>query len=279
VGEDVITLAKMHSNEKVLTDLLASIPATIDQQVERPPVPNPQWTFLQARLATQKDALAALDAHSGGAIADRDRERQVLRGQIEQTKEEMKDLVALVDQPPTTQKIPNPRHQRLTQELDTLKQDLAGRETTAAETNKRLKEVRDRVITTEQCEPKYHSLEATAKNARARYEAFDKAHERTNLVSLMDSLEFSNLRRIQDATLPFEKDGPRRAKFVIVGILAGLLAGAALAFGRHAVDPFVRSPADVEKLLGLKLVGVTPRSRLPWRMRRAIRRALRTAAL
>src|SRR5258705_3241170 len=177
---------------------------TLHQEAERPPVPNPQWTFLQARLATQKDALAALDAHSGGAIADRDRERQVLRGQIEQTKEEMKDLVALVDQPPTTQKIPNPRHQRLTQELDTLKQDLAGRETTAAETNKRLKEVRDRVITTEQFEPKYHSLEPTAKNARARYEAFDKAHERTNLVSLMDSLEFSNLRRIQDATLPFE---------------------------------------------------------------------------
>jgi uncharacterized protein involved in exopolysaccharide biosynthesis len=278
-GEDAITLAKLHSHEKVLVDLLNEIPATTPQEIDRPPVANPQWTALQTRLWTQKDALAAIDTRVGGTTADRESARAALAAQIELTKKEMEGVEALIPQPPTIQNVPNPRHQRLTQELDTLRQDIAGHESTAAESSKRLANVRDRIIATEQCEPKYHSLEATAKNARDRYETFNKAHERTSNMMLLDSLEFSNLRRIQDATLPFEKDGPKRAKFVIIGLLAGALVGAGLAFARHAVDPFVRSPADVESLLGLKLVGVTPRSRLPWRMRRAIRRALRTAAL
>jgi uncharacterized protein involved in exopolysaccharide biosynthesis len=139
--------------------------------------------------------------------------------------------------------------------------------------------VRRRLVETEQCEPRYHLLQEKLANADESYKAFRRTHERTNLMNLLDQMEFSNLRRIQDATLPFEKEGPKRTKFVIIGLLLGGVLGGALAFALHNFDPFVRSPADVERLLGLKVVGVMPRSRLPRRLRRAIRRALRTAAL
>lgn len=278
LAQGVSTLAELKGRSTVLTALLADQPATIEQQVERPPLADPRWTQLQDRLFELENSLDALDARVGGTTQERDTERKLLLQRIESTKTALKSQNEWVQQSPTIQHVPDPRHQRLTEELDNLKLSIAAQEASTGEKSESLQKARRKLISTEQCEPRYHFLEASVRNAQDKYNAYLKAHERTNLMTLLDQVEFSNLRRIQDATVPYGKEGPKRAKFLVVGVLLGAFAGAVLGFLRHQIDPFVRTPNDLEHLLGVKVVGVTPRSRLPWRLRRAIRRALRSAA-
>jgi uncharacterized protein involved in exopolysaccharide biosynthesis len=266
-------LAELRSRSTALTALLAAQPATMSQEVERAPVPNPRWTFLQQRLVELQDKLDDLRTRVGGTTEDRKTELALIEGRIQSIQGELKEQPALIEQTPVQQSVPDPRHQRLTQALDELTQDIAAQETLTSKATDWLASVRLRLVATEQCEPRYRFLEATTKNAKANYDALVKAHERTNLMNLLEQVEFSNLRRIQEPTLPLEKEGPKRIKFLIIGLLMGALAGAALAFARHHLDPFVRSPAEVERLLGLRVVGVLPRSRLPRRLRRTLRHA------
>jgi capsular polysaccharide biosynthesis protein len=60
---------------------------------------------------------------------------------------------------------------------------------------------------------------------------------------------------------------------VIVGLILGLAVGSALAFLRLQLDPRLRSPSEVQSVLGMKVLSVVPPTGLSWRLRRAIQKA------
>ncbi len=72
---------------------------------------------------------------------------------------------------------------------------------------------------------------------------------------------------IDDATPSLRPVSPRPLLNLIVGGLAGLLAGIALALGRERLDERIRTVADAERELGLPVLGVIPK------LRRRVRRA------
>jgi uncharacterized protein involved in exopolysaccharide biosynthesis len=272
-AENNATLAKLKGSLETAQALLAEQPEMVKELVDRPLVPNPEWQAMRTRIFTLQDQLAEIENRVGGTTAEREAARESLQKRIASTTEALKQQLEFVEQAPILRDVPNQRHQRLAQDIEDLKQQISGLEKSNGKVVEQLQSVRRKIVTTEECEPKYHYLESAAKNARANYDTFLKAHEHTTTLNLMDQVEFSSLRRIQDPTLPFEKEGPKRAKFLIIGLLLGAFVGGALAFGRSTVDPYVRSPADVERLFGLRVVGVLPRSRLPWRLRRRMRHA------
>lgn len=92
------------------------------------------------------------------------------------------------------------------------------------------------------------------------------------LASRIESLSGSSgthvgVQVIDDATPSLRPVSPRPLLNLIVGGLAGLLAGIALALGRERLDQRIRTVADAERELGLPVLGVIPK--LPRRVRRA----------
>jgi capsular polysaccharide biosynthesis protein len=70
---------------------------------------------------------------------------------------------------------------------------------------------------------------------------------------------FSSLNKIQEASLPLEKEGPNRGKLILGAFLVGLFLGLGLLVLRALPDDVVRTRDDLERIDGLAVIGVMPR--------------------
>jgi capsular polysaccharide biosynthesis protein len=71
-------------------------------------------------------------------------------------------------------------------------------------------------------------------------------------------LEDSNVRIIEAATSPTVPIYPRKARNVVLSIVAGLVLAFGVAFALEYLDTTVKTPDDVERYLGLSVIGVVP---------------------
>lgn len=69
----------------------------------------------------------------------------------------------------------------------------------------------------------------------------------------------SSLNKIQEASLPLEKEGPNRGKLILGAFLVGLFLGLGLLVLRALPDDVVRTRDDLERIDGLAVIGVMPR--------------------
>jgi uncharacterized protein involved in exopolysaccharide biosynthesis len=83
----------------------------------------------------------------------------------------------------------------------------------------------------------------------------------------------TNLRRISEAFLPIEKDGPRRSKSILIGLFLFLFGASALAVLREVIDRRLRRPVEVERLLGLRVLAALPECR-SWARRGRVERGV-----
>lgn len=114
-------------------------------------------------------------------------------------------------------------------------------------------------------EPVYAVLEERVAEAEDAVRHLARAHNEAELLERIDEDErMSNLILTQEATLPSSKAGPRRARFLLMGVAGGLAAGLALALLRQLLDPRLRYPESVESALGVPVVGWAPEVR-SWR--------------
>lgn len=70
---------------------------------------------------------------------------------------------------------------------------------------------------------------------------------------------FSSLQKIEDASLPLEKEGPNRSRLILAGLFAGLFLGLGVVITRALPDTVVRVREDLERALGVPVIGVVPR--------------------
>ena len=66
---------------------------------------------------------------------------------------------------------------------------------------------------------------------------------------------------VEEASLPLEPSEPRVLRNTLIGLLAGLVLAAALIVIRSVMDDTVKTSEDVEKALGLPLLGSIPESK------------------
>lgn len=270
---DAQKLETLKSKERVVAEQISNVKPMIPQSIERSPLQNPVWVSLQTRVQTLQDNLEDLGSHAGGTTAEREAQRLSLQNRIDRARAELDRTEPLVPQAPTVQSAPNPEYLRLKQDVDQTQQQIAEQEAIVAKSAERLKNAQDRLKNIESCAPRYKFLEGEYMAAKASKESYAKALERATTANLLDELQFSNLRRIQDASLPYEKEGPKRSKFVLIGVILGFVTGAGFAFLRLQLDSRLRAPAEVETVTGTKVLSVVPPSGLSWRLRRAIQRA------
>jgi uncharacterized protein involved in exopolysaccharide biosynthesis len=270
---DAQKLETLKSRARVVADQIADVKPMIPQTIERSPLQNPDWVSLKTRVQTLQDQLEDLGSRPGGTTSEREAQRTSLQNRIDRARAELDRTDPWIPQSPTIQSAPNPEYLRLKQDVDQTQQQLAEQEAIVAKSEERLKFAQDRLKNIETCAPRYKLLEGEYLAAKTNKESLAQALERATTANLLEALQFSNLRRIQDASLPYEKDGPKRSKFVLIGVILGFVAGAGFAFLRLQLDSRLRAPSEVERVTGTKVLSVVPPSGLSWRLRRAIQRA------
>ena len=80
-------------------------------------------------------------------------------------------------------------------------------------------------------------------------------------LSVLSSLGAENVHLVQPAVPPTSPSSPKTTRNAIIGGLAGLVIGLALAFGAEQFDRRLRRPEEVEAETGLPLLASIPKSR------------------
>jgi uncharacterized protein involved in exopolysaccharide biosynthesis len=99
------------------------------------------------------------------------------------------------------------------------------------------------------------TLQREAESNQQLYEAVVKRFKETGVAG---GLETNNVRVVEDASPPTVPVRPRKTWSLLVSVLAGLALGLGLAFLLDFFDNSVKTPSDVERFLGLPVIGVVP---------------------
>lgn len=104
----------------------------------------------------------------------------------------------------------------------------------------------------------YNSLLIQIQNEKSLLESLMKRKSETDLSSRLKDLRTSNIWIIDKAEIPREPSSPHRARNMVVGLLAGILAGLALVLVLENLDNTVKDSEDVKRITRLPVLGSVP---------------------
>ena len=104
-------------------------------------------------------------------------------------------------------------------------------------------------------ESQYQNLQHEVESNQQLYDSVVKRLKETGVAG---GLENSNVRIVEEATPPRAPISPRKAWNLGLSIVAGLVLAFGVAFGLEYLDTSVKTPDDVERYLGLAVIGVVP---------------------
>jgi capsular exopolysaccharide synthesis family protein len=81
-----------------------------------------------------------------------------------------------------------------------------------------------------------------------------------NQLDLLKSAQTGDAQVVQTATVPGSPSSPNPSKDTIIGVLLGLLVGAALVAVLERRDRRIKTPAEVEQIYGAPVIGTVPES-------------------
>lgn len=95
---------------------------------------------------------------------------------------------------------------------------------------------------------------------------YDGLLQRFKEIGVAGGVGVNNIAIVDTADPPRKPSSPRLLLNLLASLLAGLVAGAALALGLEQLDETIADPAEVEKRLGLPLLGTVPNveGESPW---------------
>jgi polysaccharide biosynthesis transport protein len=104
-------------------------------------------------------------------------------------------------------------------------------------------------------EIQYQTLQRDADSNQQLYEAVLKRLKETGVTG---GLETNNVSVIEDASVPRMPVRPRRMINLVVAVLIGLFVGVGTAIVIEYFDTTIKTPDDVERYLGLPVIGIVP---------------------
>jgi uncharacterized protein involved in exopolysaccharide biosynthesis len=104
-------------------------------------------------------------------------------------------------------------------------------------------------------EIQYLNLQRDADSNQQLYEAVLKRLKETGITG---GLETNNVSVIEEATPPRIPIRPRKSVNLMISIVVGLLVGVGTALTLEYFDTTVKTPDDVERYLGLPVIGIVP---------------------
>ena len=104
-------------------------------------------------------------------------------------------------------------------------------------------------------ESQYQNLQHEVESNQQLYDSVVKRLKETGVAG---GLENSNVRIVEEATAPGAPIFPRKAWNLGLAVAAGLVLAFGVAFAIEYLDTTVKTPDDVERYLGLAVIGVVP---------------------
>jgi uncharacterized protein involved in exopolysaccharide biosynthesis len=104
-------------------------------------------------------------------------------------------------------------------------------------------------------EIQYQNLQREVESNQALYDSVLKRMKETGVAG---GLEDSNVRIIEPAMPPTVPVRPQKARNIILSVVAGLVLAIGAAFALEYLDTTVKTPDDVERYLGLPVIGIVP---------------------
>ena len=105
---------------------------------------------------------------------------------------------------------------------------------------------------------KINELEYLTAEATRKETIFNDLNSRLSQVDLSQLLSANNIRFVDRAEADFEPVRPNLIQNIILSIILGFFGGAAMAFILEFLDNSIKSTEDLEKMLGMPLLGVVP---------------------
>lgn len=88
---------------------------------------------------------------------------------------------------------------------------------------------------------------------------YDGLLQRYKEIGVAGGVGVNNVSVVDPADVPQKPSSPRLLVNLLVSLLAGILLGSALAFGLEQIDEAIADPGEVERRLGLPLLGSVPK--------------------
>lgn len=120
----------------------------------------------------------------------------------------------------------------------------------------RVKQLTGRVLDFRRRSIQYNILQREVDTNRQLYDALLQRYKE---IGVAGGVGVNNISVVDGAEVPGAPSSPRLFFNLALALLAGLVAGTAIAILLEQIDEGITDPVDVEGLLGMPLIGVTPR--------------------
>lgn len=241
--------------ERAKADLAAEKPS-IERPLPPTKRPNPEYMSILSRLSAQREKreqlLGSYRVDSPQVVA--------MDEFIKNLEAELGRVSPDIDQSQGTEWVENPEYVRL-REKQLEHEELVRSSTARLERNRsRRVEITNLLKDLKDKKPRYEELAREARRLRDNVEKYDRKLDELWVAEKLDAANKSNLEVWQSATLPADKSGPNRLRFVLAGLAIGLSLGVLLAVGRGFIDRTIRRAQEIERIVGVRVLGVVPYS-------------------
>ncbi|MFO0982791.1 MAG: Wzz/FepE/Etk N-terminal domain-containing protein [Planctomycetota bacterium] len=271
VRENRARLLVLDEQGRNLRERLGKEPRTEKQTIDGDWVANPDRAGVQqsiAALEAKKIELAETEAETN---EHRQKMEEMYNKQIDKLREQLKAMPALIRLPAAEKELPNPRFEQLTKDLDATIKEQAQLKGPTDLAEEQVKPWRERLHKLLDATGEYESLEADARQLRSQANTIEESYHKALRMSELDKAKLSNLKVSTPPELPLDKSEPKRSKIVGIGVALGLFAGIGIAILRQMLDRTIRRPQDIQRHLGVRVIGVVPEIRR-WRGARSLAR-------
>lgn len=207
-------------------------------------------------LETQRRVMIEGTAATEAALALATLRHDEIRAERDALQTRMNAISSQIDL--VRERAPNPKYIEMKNRVEDLDVESASNDARMQRLTTELAGMKARLDGLRECERIHATLGATRDLEEARWRELQQRFSMLSDLGQLDVAAGTNLLVLQEPTLNFKKDGPKRAKLIVAAFAFSALVAVWLALMREFFDRRLRNGPMVERQLGVRVLGTIP---------------------